>query len=130
MFHAWAVKIAKMAAHSAPSSLRGNSPRKNATVKVRKPRTGTDCRMSSAGTMTSSALRLFAASVATTKVKSSDARMAANMRSVVRKAYSGRLAGSSTIGSRTNREVGAVISRAPWAKPTNAAAIRMKIATS
>ena len=31
------------------------------TVKVRKPSTGTDCRMSSAGTMTSSALRLLAA---------------------------------------------------------------------
>ena len=64
---------------------------KNTTVKVRKPSTGTDCRMSSAGMMTSSALRLLAASVATTKVKISEATMAANMRSVVRKAYSGRL---------------------------------------
>ena len=46
---------------------------KKVTVKVRKPSTGTDCRMSSAGMMTSSALRLLAASVATTKVKSSEA---------------------------------------------------------
>ena len=73
MFQAWAVKMAKIAAHSAPSSLPGNRPMKKVTVKVRKPSTGTDCRMSSAGMMTSSALRLLAASVATTKVKSSEA---------------------------------------------------------
>ena len=42
MFQAWLVKIAKMAAHSAPSSLPGNTRMKNATVKVRKPSTGTD----------------------------------------------------------------------------------------
>ena len=55
-------------------------------MKVRKPSTGTDCRMSSAGTITSSALRLLAASVATTKVKASEAAIAANMRNVVRNA--------------------------------------------
>ena len=41
----------------------GNRPMKKTTVKVRKPRIGTDCRMSSAGIMTSSACRLLAASV-------------------------------------------------------------------
>ena len=51
MFQAWLVKIAKIAAHSAPSWLPGNRPMKNTTVKVRKPSTGTDCRMSSAGMM-------------------------------------------------------------------------------
>ena len=56
MFQAWAVKMAKIAAHSAPSWLPGNSPMKNTTVKVRKPSTGTDCRMSSAGMMTSAGL--------------------------------------------------------------------------
>ena len=86
MFQAWAVKIAKIAAHSAPSWLPGNSRMKSTTVKVRKPSTGTDWRMSSAGTMTSSALRLLAASVATTKVKTSEATIAANIRSVVRSA--------------------------------------------
>ncbi len=86
MFQAWLVKIAKIAAHSAPSWLAGNRCRKNRTVKVRKPSTGTDCRMSRAGTITSSALRLLAASVATTKVKASEAAIAANMRNVVRKA--------------------------------------------
>ena len=91
MFQAWLVKMAKIAAHSAPNSLAGNSRRKKVTVKVRKPSTGTDCRMSSAGRMTSSARRLLAASVDTTKVKVSDAMMAANMRNVVRSAYSGRL---------------------------------------
>ncbi len=64
MFHAWLVKIAKTAAHSTPSRLPGNSPMKAVTVKVRKPSTGTDWRMSSAGTITSSARRLLAAAVA------------------------------------------------------------------
>jgi hypothetical protein len=86
MFQAWLVKMAKMAAHSAPNALPGKRPRKNATVKVRKPSTGTDCRMSSAGRMISAARRLLAASVATTKVNSSEATMAANMRKVVRSA--------------------------------------------
>ncbi len=130
MFQAWLVKMAKIAAHSAPSSLPGNSRRKYATVKVRKPSTGTDCRMSSAGTITSSALRLLAASVATTKVKSSEARIAANMRKVVRNAYSGRLAGSSTTGLVTRRAAGAAIWCTPWAASANVAAIRMKIARS
>ena len=80
MFQAWLVKMAKIAAHSAPNSLPGNRRRKNTTVKVRKPSTGTDCRISSAGTITSSAVRLLAASVATTKVNSSETMMAANMR--------------------------------------------------
>ena len=59
---------------------------KKVTVKVRNPRIGTDWRMSSAGTITISARRLLAASVATTKVKSSEAPSAANIRSVVRSA--------------------------------------------
>ena len=86
LVQAGAVKIAKMAAHSAPNSLPGNSPTKKVTVKVRKPSTGTDWRMSSAGMMTISARRLLAASVATVNVKTSEAMMAANMRSVVRSA--------------------------------------------
>ena len=86
MFQAWLVKIAKMAANSAPSWLPGKRPRKNTTVKVRKPSTGTDCRMSSAGMMTNSAFRLLAARAPTTSVKRSDARIAANMRKVVRSA--------------------------------------------
>lgn len=86
MFQAWLVKMAKIAAHSAPSWLPGNRPMKKVTVKVRKPSTGTDCRMSSAGMITISARRLLAASVATVKVKISDTMMAANMRSVVRSA--------------------------------------------
>ena len=98
MFQAWLVKMAKIAAHSAPNSLPGNRRRKNTTVKVRKPRTGTDCRMSSAGTITSSALRFLVASVATTNVNSNETTMAANMRKVVRNAYSGRLPGSRSHG--------------------------------
>ncbi len=86
MFQAWAVKMAKMEAHSSPSSRFGNRPMKKVTVKVRKPSTGTDCRMSSAGTMISSALRLLAARGATTKVNRSEAARAANMRRVVRAA--------------------------------------------
>ena len=64
MFQAWLVKIAKMAASSAPIVLPGNRLRKKATVKERKPRIGTDCRISSTGIRIISARRLFAARVA------------------------------------------------------------------
>src|ERR1700760_2912324 len=83
MFHAWAVNMAKMEAHSSPSSRLGNRPMKKVTVKVRKPSTGTDCRMSSAGTMISPALRLLAARGATRKVNTSEANSPANIRRVV-----------------------------------------------
>ena len=64
MFHAWLVKIAKIAASSSPSTRPGNRFMKNTTVKVRNPRIGTDCRMSRIGTRISAARRLFAAAVA------------------------------------------------------------------
>ena len=64
MFQAWLVKIAKIAAPSAPRVEPGNSPRKNVTVKERKPRIGTDCNTSSSGISTISARRLLAAMVA------------------------------------------------------------------
>src|SRR5450759_3109027 len=86
MFQAWLVKIAKIAASSSPITLPGNRLMKNTTVKVRKPRIGTDWRMSRIGTITSPARRLFAAAVAKVNVKNSDAANAANMRNVVRAA--------------------------------------------
>ena len=52
------------AASSAPSTRPGNRFMKNTTVKVRKPRIGTDCRMSSSGISTISARRLLAARAA------------------------------------------------------------------
>ena len=64
MFHAWLVKIAKIAASSSPSTRPGNRFMKNTTVKVRKPRIGTDCRMSRTGIRISAARRLFAAAAA------------------------------------------------------------------
>ncbi len=63
MFHAWLVKIAKIAANSSPSTWPGNRLMKKTTVNVRKPRIGTDCSTSSTGTSTSAARRLFAAAV-------------------------------------------------------------------
>ena len=48
MFHACEVKIAKIAAHSNPSSEPGNSAMNAVTVIDKKPRMGTDCKMSSA----------------------------------------------------------------------------------
>ena len=63
MFHAWLVKIRKMAAISAPATRPGVSCRKN-TMVIEKPRIGTDCRKSSSGTRITSARRLLAASVA------------------------------------------------------------------
>ena len=64
MFHAIEVKIAKMDANSRPSSEPGNRLMNAVTVTVRKPSTGTDCRMSSTGTSTFSARRSRAAAVA------------------------------------------------------------------
>src|SRR6202000_2513386 len=64
MFQAWLVKIAKIAASSSPSTRPGNRAMKNTTVKVRKPRIGTDCRMSRIGIRISAARRDFAAAVA------------------------------------------------------------------
>ena len=126
MFQACAVKMAKMAAHSTPSSLPGNSPMKKVTVKVRNPSTGTDCRMSSAGTITSSAFLLLAARVATTKVNSSEQARAANIRSVVSTAYLGRFAGSRLIGATFRPASGWPMVRAAWVTSTAAPAISSK----
>src|SRR5271166_622056 len=60
MLKAWLLKIANIAASSAPSVLPGKRPRKNVKVNERKPRTGADCRMSSTGISTISARRLLA----------------------------------------------------------------------
>ncbi len=46
-----------------PHHLAGEQVMKKTTVKVRNPRIGTDCRMSSTGTRTSAARRLLAAAV-------------------------------------------------------------------
>ena len=64
MFQAWLVKIAKIAANSAPSTRPGASAMKNTTVTEMKPRIGTDCRMSSSGMRSRSAVWFLAASVA------------------------------------------------------------------
>ena len=64
MFQACEVKIAKIAAHSTPSSRPGNNAMNPVTVSDRNPRIGTDCRMSSVGIRIFSACRLFAASAA------------------------------------------------------------------
>ncbi len=64
MFQACEVKMAKIAAHSTPSRLPGNSAMKPVIVIDRKPRIGTDCSRSSTGISSFSACRLFAASAA------------------------------------------------------------------
>src|SRR5207253_1308815 len=64
MFQAWLVKIAKIAAHSTPSSRPGKRAMNPVTVIDRKPRIGTDCRVSSTGIRIFSARRLLAASAA------------------------------------------------------------------
>ena len=86
MFHAWAVKIAKMLAHSTPSRLPGNSAMNPVTVIERNPSTGTDWRMSITGSMTMRARGLLAARYPHANVNSSDAPNAMNMRSTVRAA--------------------------------------------
>jgi hypothetical protein len=58
---------------------------KPVTVIDRKPRMGMDCRMSSSGTSTRSAVAFLAASTAKMPANSSEATMATAMRSVVRR---------------------------------------------
>ena len=86
MFHTWEVKIANTAADSSPKVDPGKRAMNPVTVTDRKPRIGTDCRMSSAGRITFSARGSRAAAVATTKVNTSDAARAANIRSSERSA--------------------------------------------
>ena len=86
MFHACAVKIAKIDAASSPARLPGKSAMNPVTVIERNPSTGTDCKMSSNGTSTRSAYRLRAAAYPYTSVKTSDTKSAMNMRSVERAA--------------------------------------------
>ena len=97
IFQACEVKIAKIAAHSTPSSRPGNSAINPVTVIDKKPRTGTDCKMSSTGIRIFSACRLFAASAAYGKLKASDTTRAAAIRNTVRSAYSGSRHGSRLI---------------------------------
>ena len=94
MFHACDVKIAKIAAHSNPSSECGNSAMNAVTVIDRKPRTGTDCKMSSVGISTFSARRDRAAAVPYTNVNTTDRPSAMNIRDNERNAYPGSCTGS------------------------------------
>ena len=84
MFQACDVKIAKIAAHSTPKRLPGNSRMNGATAIAWKPRMGIDCRMSSSGTSTFSAARYFEASTAKAQANASEKASAMNIRSVVR----------------------------------------------
>ncbi|MOA21351.1 hypothetical protein D3C78_1418390 [compost metagenome] len=84
MFHAWEVKMAKIAAHSTPSTLPGNSAMKGAMAMAWKPRIGTDWRMSSSGIMAFSAVRYFAAIAANIRLNSSENASAVNIRRMVR----------------------------------------------
>src|SRR5215831_17494182 len=102
MFQAWLVKIAKMAANSAPKTRPGTSDMKNTTVIEMNPKIGTDCKMSRIGMRNRAARSLFAAHVAYVNVNNKDKVSAANMRSVVRAAYSGRCTGSSDNGVAFN----------------------------
>ena len=63
MFQAWLVKMAKIAANSAPSTRPGASDMKKTIVIERKPRIGTDCRMSSSGMRTWGTVQTTAATV-------------------------------------------------------------------
>ena len=64
MFQAWEVKMANIDAHSRPSTEPGKRAMKKVMVMARKPRIGTDWRMSRTGMSTIRARRLLAAAVA------------------------------------------------------------------
>ena len=61
MFHAWLVKMAKTEAASTPRMELGKSTSQMVTVAERKPRMGTDWRMSSRGISTARRRRFRAA---------------------------------------------------------------------
>ncbi len=84
MFQACEVKMAKIAAHSTPSRLPGNSAMKPVTAIDWKPRMGIDWRMSSIGTRAFSAVRNLAARAAKIKLNSSEKASAVNIRRMVR----------------------------------------------
>src|SRR5579859_8140468 len=107
MFQAWLVNMAKMAANSAPSTRPGAKDMKNTTVTEMKPRIGTDCRMSRIGTNSLPARSLLAAQVAYVRVNTSERMSPANMRNVVRAAYSGKCEGSSDSGVISSCDSGA-----------------------
>src|ERR1700731_1360998 len=101
MFQAWLVNMAKMAANSAPSTRPGAKDMKNTTVTEMNPRIGTDCRMSRIGT------KSLAAQVAYVRVNSRESARPANMRNVVRAAYSGKYLGSRDNGVNSSCDSGA-----------------------
>src|SRR5580698_1852430 len=107
MFQAWLVKMAKMAANSAPRTRPGASDMKNTTVIEMKPRIGTDWRMSRMGTSNLPARSLLAAQVAYVRVNTSDRNSPAIMRNVVRAAYSGKWLGLSESGTFSSAVSGA-----------------------
>ena len=90
MFQAWLVNMAKIAANSAPSTRPGANDMKNTTVIEMNPKIGTDCRISRIGTSSLPARSLLAAQVAYVRVNTNDSASAANIRKVVRAAYSGK----------------------------------------
>src|SRR6202043_3754959 len=107
MFQAWLVNMAKMAANSAPRTLPGARDMKNTTVMEMNPRIGTDCRMSRIGTKSLPARSLLAAQVAYVRVNSRESARPANMRNVVRAAYSGKYLGSRDNGVNSSCDSGA-----------------------
>src|SRR6202040_2030222 len=107
MFQAWLVNMAKMAANSAPSTRPGAKDMKNTTVIEMNPRIGTDCRMSRIGTNSLPARSLLAAQVAYVRVNTRERASPANMRKVVRAAYSGKSLGSRDKGVNSSCDSGA-----------------------
>ena len=80
---------------------------KNTTVMEMNPRIGTDCRMSRIGTNNLPARSLLAAQVAYVRVNIKDRNRPANMRNVVRAAYSGKCLGSRDRGVSSSCDSGA-----------------------
>src|SRR5271155_4275137 len=130
MFQAWLVKMAKMAANSAPKTRPGTSDMKNTTVMEMKPKIGTDCRMSRMGTNSLPARSLLAAHVAYVSVNSSDSASAANMRKVVRAAYSGKCEGFKDMGVISSALSGANKPREVSPKNTTSPMTTMNARTS
>ena len=82
MFHAWLVKISRIAASSSPTVRPGTRAARPSTTAGMNDRIGILCRMSSSGIITRSACRLATAIFAYARLKTSEITYASDIRSV------------------------------------------------
>ena len=124
------MKIAKIAAHSAPSWLPGKSRQEEDDCEREKAEDRHRLEDVEGRHDDEFGLPALRRECADHEGKQQRCQIAANMRKVVRNAYSGRFAGSSVTGATSSFASDAPISRAPCANNTKTPAIKIKMTTS